>query len=132
MARARQFVDFLVEQGLLELDEQQALIADAQQRQDLLGHVMLKERILSLRQMCKLLRIQANEPGLQIGPLAVREGMISQGTLEAVVRFQARTTQHPVDTLVVSERLSQAELMAALVDYVKRVDAEIEHIRRAG
>ncbi len=123
MARPVAFLFFLVDRGLLPREEAEAIMATAAKSSQLLGQMLLRRKLLTLAQMVKLLDQQACEPGRRLGELAIESGYVTRAQLEEVLSDQAHTHgQHPLDQLLMSNRLSQAAVLEALIAYVKLFD----------
>lgn len=123
MARPVAFLYYLVERGLLEREEVEEVIDAAAKSSQRLGRLLLRKKLVTLRQMVELLDRQACEPGRRLGELAVEAGYCTEAQLESMLKEQkGHVGQHPLDHLILSGRLSQQALMEALVSYVKLFD----------
>jgi len=123
MQRPPTFIRFLTSEGLLSYEEAKALTEASSKANALLGQMMLRRKLVTLRQMVHLLEQQANHPTKRIGELAVEAGYVDEQTVDALVDEQsASRTQHPIDTLRRQSTLSHETLFEAMIAYIKLVE----------
>ncbi len=118
------FWKYALEHSLLSADEIMALQGSCRSGGVLLGQQLLKDRILTVAQIMKVLDLQAIEPEIKIGELAIREGMLDQAQLEAALAKQKSSTPHPAELILKEGALRREDLLEALIGYIKRLEAD--------
>lgn len=123
MQRPPTFIRFLTSEGLLSYDDAKELTEASSKANALLGQMMLRRKLLTLRQMVTLLERQATNQSKRLGELAVEADYIDQATLDALLEEQASDrAQHPLDTLRISGALGPDVLFEAMAAYIKLVE----------
>ena len=79
-----------------------------------LGQVLLEEGLLTLKQVAALVGMQADEPGVRLGDLAVREE--SPGPIELMLR---------------DHRVDDDAMVNALVGYLQHLEGKVTALREA-
>ena len=83
-----------------------------------LGAILIKQKHLSVREIMTLLDIQASEPDMRIGDLAVREGFCTPEQISECLAIQAETCPGPIELMLRDTRLDEANVMEAVVGYI--------------
>lgn len=96
-----------------------------------LGRILIDEGILTLRQVAGLFQIQADEPGMRLGDLAVREEYCTVEEIQHALSLQSRTSPGPIELMLRDFRISDENLMDALIGYVHYLEAVVHGLRRA-
>jgi hypothetical protein len=91
----------------------------------LFGRTLLELGLVTWSEVTSLLGIQADEPHLRLGELAVREGMCSQADLDLALGLHLRGNPHPLELLMADERLDPAHLREVLVGYVRHLEGRV-------
>lgn len=123
------FWDYLIQVGALD----QELVSEYRDptarpwRQ--LGEILIREGLLSIKQVSSLLGMQADEPAMRIGDLAVREGMLSREQIDDALRIQRQSSPHPLELLAGDERIEQQSLFMGLVGYVRHLEGLVHNLR---
>lgn len=68
-----------------------------------LGEVLLREGCLSMKQVYTLVGMQADEPDVLFGELAVREGLCSKEDVEFALRLQSQSTRNSGGEILVGK-----------------------------
>ena len=90
-----------------------------------LGEVLLREGYLTMRQLGGLLGMQADEPHMRLGDLAVREGLCSVDAIEAALQLQRRSCPGPIELLLQDRRVDRDDLLDALLVYVRFLEGHV-------
>ena len=93
-----------------------------------LGRILLREKKLTVDEMKRLLEMQAANPGMRVGDLAVREGFCSVSDIEEAVQFQhEQCGEHPLARLLVqADELDHEALFQALYGYVRHLEGRVQ------
>lgn len=90
-----------------------------------LGATLIKLGILTWEEVTHLLRIQADEPHVRIGELAVREGLCRGEELDEAIRYHAIRHPHPFELLARDPRLDERVVFDALVGYARHLEGRV-------
>lgn len=91
-----------------------------------LGRILIREGILSVRQVMGLVAMQVSEPHIRIGDLAVREGLCTPEEVAHCLDQQAASSPGPIHLLLKDENVSQDRLVNALVGYIHFLEGQLE------
>jgi hypothetical protein len=72
--------------------------------------------------------MQAAEPHLLLGELAVREGLCKEKHVQEALRIQRETSPHVLDRLLDEEGCDPARLCRVLVRYVRQLEARVAEL----
>lgn len=124
--RPSRFVQFLVQEGLLSLEEATEVTDASRNANALLGQMMLKRKLLTLKEMVALLAKQASSPSKRLGEIAIDSGLIDRTLLEELLAEQPHAgAQHPLDALRIRGSMPCEVLNEAMAAYIKMLeDAE--------
>jgi hypothetical protein len=112
------FLQFLVEREYLPHAVAQEINAAMVRARPQLGQLMLRGKLLTVRQLFALLDKQAMLPDARLGELAIREGMITREQIDGLLALQRRSQAHPAEFLVRRRDIAGDVLVEALVAYV--------------
>lgn len=128
------FVQYLRDRGLVSDALATDVRTQAAEERIPLGRLLLEQGALTVRDVMKLLTMQADAPGLRFGELAIREGLISCGQLEAALMRQRSARNHQVDVVRKLGLVTPCELQALVVDYVRFLELRVgeEDVRPTG
>lgn len=90
-----------------------------------LGRLLLESQAMNVRQVMKVLALQAEAPGLRFGELSIREGYITTAQLEAALVRQSTARRHQIDVLRDMRLMTHSEFEALLMDYVGFLELRI-------
>jgi len=89
--RMLEFIVYLYREGVLDAVEGMAVLDRALQRREPIGRIAVREGILTVKEVVKVLEAQAGtSPRVRFGEAAVRLGFMTQGDLEWMLRNQER------------------------------------------
>ncbi len=94
-----------------------------------LGSILLRDGVLSMSQVIALLAIQANEPDVRIGDLAVREGHCTQATIRKALVVQREESPHPIELLMADSRVDKPTLFDGVTSYVRFLEGLVHRMR---
>lgn len=89
------------------------------------GEILIRNGILSLTQVASLIGMQAGEPQLRIGDLAVREGLCSAAQVEQALESQRSSCPGPVELLLRDDRIDGEQLLDALLMYARFLEGRL-------
>jgi len=112
----------LVDQGYLRADAALNVERRADATRERLGQIMLRHRIVNMRQMLDLLRQQSEETDLPIGELAVAAGYLDRGQLDELLRLQLASRRHVAELIVEEGLLDAVALLEVMATYIKWLD----------
>ena len=84
-----------------------------------LGKILVDQGILTQVQVANLLALQADEPRMRLGDLAVREGLCSDEDVKRTLDHQRETCPGPIELLMQSGGVGTEELLGTLLTYVR-------------
>jgi hypothetical protein len=91
-----------------------------------LGRILIRERVLSVRQVMTLVSMQIEEPDVLIGDLAVREGFCTKEAIDQCLDVQLATCSASVEDLLQDGNVSEPLLVHALVGYLRFLEQQLE------
>ena len=119
------FVDFLVDQCLLLPDEAADLRENAALKSGRLGQMLLRQRVVNMRQMVEVLVTQAHHTGdkPRVGDLVVSMGFASRERVEAVASRQGDRRDDVYTLLQQADHLIDRDaLVEAVFAFLRRLD----------
>jgi hypothetical protein len=125
------FWEHLVEDGVLDRELAEEFESSAQATWTPIGKLLVTRGALTMTQLMGLLAMQAGDPGLRLGDLAVREGLCSLGQIREVLSEQRRLCPHPIETLLGDDRVDTGALLTPLVRYVRWLEGQLHTLREA-
>jgi hypothetical protein len=123
-----EFLDFLVESGVIAAADSEALKSRTRDEWIPLGKILRQQGHLTMGQLMELLQLQAREPDILIGELAVRQGQCSRQDVAEALRIQSDTSPHPLELLLQDRTCDHDRLLAALATYVRRLEARLSPV----
>jgi hypothetical protein len=93
-----------------------------------IGQILREQGHLSVEQVIRLLQLQAEEPHLLLGELAVRERMCREKHVQEALRIQRETSPHVIERLLDEEGCDPERLCRALVRYVRQLEARVAEL----
>lgn len=114
------FFSYLVENVFLTAEQASELEACSHRKSGLLGRMLLRHRVVTVRQMSEILRVLPGS-GLRVGDVAVAMGFAERERVEHVASMQVFPQQRDkFDRLL--EMLDRDELFEAMLDYIRVKD----------
>jgi hypothetical protein len=90
-----------------------------------IGQILRDRGHLTSDQVFRLLQMQAEEPHLLLGELAVREDMCTQRQIEDALRHQRESSPHVLEVILNESQCDPIRLCRTLVRYVRQLEARI-------
>jgi len=90
-----------------------------------IGEILIHGGVLSLRQVAGLIGMQATEPHMRIGDLAVREGLCSADQVAEALKTQRKTCPGPIEILMNDDRVEGEDLLDALLKYARYLEGRV-------
>lgn len=91
-----------------------------------LGRILIREGYLSVRQVMGLVSMQAEEPRMRIGDLAVREGLCTREEIQECLAIQSRLSPGPIQLVLRDGHAASDRLVNALVGYIHYLEGRLE------
>lgn len=93
-----------------------------------IGRILLREKALSVPEMHRILALQAEEPGMRVGDLAVREGFCTEEDVQNAIDFQKEQCgEHPLARLIREvDDIDPDTLLQALYGYVRHLEGRVQ------
>ncbi len=128
------FVQYLRDRGLVSDALAASIRAQSADERIPLGRLLLEQGAMTVRDVMKLLTMQADAPSLRFGELAIREGLITCGQLEAALMRQRSARNHQIDVVRKLALLTPCELQGLVVDYVRFLELRVgeDDVRPSG
>lgn len=90
-----------------------------------LGEVLIRRKILTLKQVAGLISLQVDEPNIRIGDLAIREGYCTPQQLEEALDAQREACPGPIEILMRDGSAKPDDLLTTLMIYVRFLEGRI-------
>ncbi len=90
-----------------------------------LGEILMRNGSLSLHQVAGLIGMQADEPHMRIGDLAVREGLCTVAQVADALQIQRDSCPGPVEILLRDKHLNGEQLLDALLMYARYLEGRL-------
>lgn len=90
-----------------------------------IGEVLRSQGHLTTSQLMDLVQLQAAEPHLRLGELAVREGFCAEQDLLDAVSIQRETSPHLVEILLADFACDRERLWSVVVRYLRQLEARL-------
>jgi len=94
-----------------------------------IGQILLELKLLGAKQLMNLLAIQALEPELRLGDLAVREKYCTEADIERALELQRGSATGAIEMMLRDDRIENELLINALVGYVHHLEGAIYNLR---
>jgi hypothetical protein len=95
------------------------------------GEILIRSGVLTLRQVAGLIGMQATEPHMRIGDLAIREALCTKEQIMDALRIQRASCPGPIEILMQDERIEGEELLDALLKYARFLEGRLLQQRGA-
>ncbi len=96
-------------------------------RRQPLGSVLVRRGLISVSQIACLLSIQAEEPDMRIGDLAVREGYCTAIKVGDALKFQRSQWRTPLECLSKNKDMDAQDLVQVLVAYMEKLESIVRY-----
>lgn len=111
-------LQFLVEQELISESDANELVTVGAKR-ELLGRILLRKRLLTVRQLMRALAIQADEPNAKLGEIVIREGYVSSKDVVTALEEQVGSQRTALELLYDSKRIAPEALISAVTLFLE-------------
>lgn len=118
-------LDMLVGEGLLTKSAALSIKNRVHEAWVPIGEVLSGLGHLTTSQLMDLVQMQAGEPHLRIGELAVREGFCTEENVLDALAMQREANPHPLEFLLADYPCDRDRLWGVVVRYLKQVEARI-------
>jgi hypothetical protein len=118
------FFDMLIEEGLTSVSIAVEIRDKAREAWVPIGTMLRQRGHLTMDQFAYLLEIQASEPHVRLGELAVREGFCIEECVEEALRLQREAYLHAMETLLSELQCDPNRLRRLLLRYVLQRGAQ--------
>lgn len=89
-----------------------------------LGKILLDRRAMDVRQVMQIVSLQADEPRMRFGELAIRAGFIDEHELISALRDQRMMRRHPSEIILERGLMKRSALLRALIGYTTLLEGE--------
>jgi hypothetical protein len=124
-----ELVDLLLNEGVIDGATAAATLERLRDSWVPLGRILRQHNKLSMSQLMELLQLQAGEPHLRLGELAVREGFCSDADVRDALRMQREVSPHLLDMLASDPKVELGKLMQVATRYVRLLEARLGRSR---
>lgn len=90
-----------------------------------LGRLLLDAGAITVRDLMKILALQADSPHERFGEIALRTKVITSTQLESALRLQATVRPHQLEIVRRMALLSSSELQDLTIDYMRFLEMRI-------
>jgi hypothetical protein len=118
----------LVLEGMISISTAARIQEKAHAAWKPIGQILREQGHLSVDQVIRVLQMQADEPHLLLGELAVREGMCKEKHVQEALRLQRETSPHVLERILEEANCDPTRLCRVLVRYVRQLEARIAEL----
>jgi len=118
-------LQMLVLEGLISISTASRIQAKSRAAWRPIGQILREQGHLTGEQVFRLLQIQADEPHLLLGELAVRERMCKEKHVQEALAIQRETSPHLIERILEESSCDPTRLLRVLVRYVRQLEARI-------
>jgi hypothetical protein len=90
-----------------------------------IGEVLRAQGHLTTSQLMDLVQMQAAEPHLRLGELAVREGFCKEQDLLDAVSIQRESNPHPIEILLSDFACDRDRVWSVVVRYLRQIESRL-------
>lgn len=126
-----EFWQQLLDAGVLDEDLANEFDRAANAAWTPIGKLLVQSGALSMAQLMSLLGMQADEPYVRLGDLAIREGFCDLEQIRGAVEEQQRSCPHPVELLLADSRIDNGTLFGPLIDYMRWLESRLNALEHA-
>jgi hypothetical protein len=97
-----------------------------------IGEVLRGQGHLTTSQLMDLVQMQASEPHLRLGELAVREGFCSDRDIVEAISMQREANPHPLEILLADYPCDRDRLWSIVIRYLRQVETRLADLPSQG
>ena len=97
-----------------------------------IGEVLRQQGRISTNQLMDLVQMQAAEPHLRLGEIAIREGVCTERDILDAIQLQRESTPHPLEILLSDVHCDRERLWRIIVRYLRQVESRIADVPAQG
>ena len=94
-----------------------------------IGRILLEMKSLGPDQLMDLLALQAQEPTIRLGELAVREGYCTEAEIDDALAIQSASSPDAIELMLRDERIDSELMIQALVGYIHHLEGAVYNLR---
>lgn len=121
-----EFCQYLAETNQLPPTDVEQLQRLVHRSRPQIGRVLIELGVMDLRQVMKVMSVQAEEPQTRFGDLAVRCGYLTRDQLDHALAEQRRLTRHAAEIMHRESMLSDEALVKALIGYARGLEDRLQ------
>ena len=125
IAAPQSVLDMLIEDGLITPDAAERIQTKVHDAWTPLGEILWKQGHLTRTDLMQLLKLQACEPHLRIGEIAVREGLCTERDILKAIQRQRESSPHQLDLLSEELKGESDRLCKVLIRYIRQLEARL-------
>lgn len=122
--------DFDFVQFLLEREEIGQRYADqvrqrAKEERAPIGQLLIRRGVLRVKEVMKVLELQAETPGVRFGDLAVQAGYLTARELESVLAYQRSHRLHQVEIIYSENLMGETRCSHLVISYIRYLETHV-------
>ena len=118
-------LDMLVGEGLISKSAALEIRNRVHEAWVPIGEVLRGQGLLSTNQLMDLVQMQATEPHLRLGELAIREGYCTDQDVLDAVSMQWEANPHPLEILRADYPCDRDRLLNVVIRYLRQIEARL-------
>jgi xanthosine utilization system XapX-like protein len=118
-------LDMLVGEGLISKSTAIQIMNRVRESWIPIGEVLRGQGHLTTGELMDLVQLQAAEPHLRLGELAVREGFCKEEDLLDAVSMQRESNHHPLEILLADFPCDRDRLWNIVVRYLRQLESRL-------
>lgn len=127
--RNAEFWAHFVDCGAIDADLAREFQDTAHQTWVPLGQILVERRVLEMSTLMSLLAMQADEPSVRIGDLAIREGHATHAEVEEALAEQRRRSPGPVELMIADKRVEARGVLGPLLNYLRFLEGKVRTLQ---
>jgi len=125
------FADYLVAAGACQQDLADKMSKRAKSSWSPLGMLLINTGVLRMKDVAKILSVQAESPKRLFGDVAVELGLCTEPDIQEAIQVQARECPHVLDLAFESDEVDQVLLISAVKMYVRQTERVLDRLNDA-
>ncbi len=128
LVQETEFWRYMVEAGAVDSELAEEFASCSRSKWVPLGQVLIQRDVLDISQVMGLLKMQADEPELRLGDLAIREGLCSHEQVRDALAEQRSMSPHPIEMILRDKRLEPGSFFGPLIAYVRFLEGRLHAV----